>query len=146
MFASLGHLVFRRRRLVLVLATAFLALGAGWGTGVFASMTDSGFETPDSESARALTQIEETVGRGGTDVVVLYRHGGSTVDDPAFRAAVEEHLADLPSAQVAGVTTYWSAGEAPELASRDRASTYAVLQMVGTDDDEVMDSYEAVEP
>jgi len=146
MFASLGHLVFRRRRLVLVLAGAFLALGVGWGTGVFASMTDSGFETPDSESARALTQVEETVGRGGTDVVVLYGHGGSTVDDPAFRAAVEEHLADLPSEQVAGVTTYWSAGEPAELVSHDRVSTYAVLQLVGTDDDEVMDAYEAVEP
>jgi RND superfamily putative drug exporter len=146
MFASLGHLTFRRRRLVLVLAALFLALGAGWGTGVFASMTDSGFETPDSESARALTQIEETVGRGGTDVVVLYRHGGATVDDPAYRAAVEEHLADLPREQVAGVTTYWSAGEAQQLVTRDRTSTYAVLQLVGADEDAVMESYEAVEP
>src|SRR5688500_16696512 len=129
MFASLGHLTYRHRRLVLVLAAAFLALGAGWGTGVFASMTDSGFETPDSESARALTQIEETVGRGTSDVIVLYRDGGATVDDPSFRAAVEEHLADLPAEQVAGVTTYWSAGEEAALVSRDRTSTYAVLQM-----------------
>jgi RND superfamily putative drug exporter len=146
MFASLGHLTFRRRRLVLVLAAAFLALGAGWGTGVFASMTDSGFETPDSESARALTQIEKTVGRGGTDVVVLYRHGGDSVEDPAFRAAVEDHLADLPSEQVAGVTTYWSAGQPPALVSKDRTSTYAVLQLAGDDDDALMDSYAAISP
>ena len=130
MFASLGHLTFRRRRLVLAAAGVFLALGAGWGTGVFSSMTDSGFETPDSESARALTQIEKTVGRGGTDVVVLYRHGGDSVEEPAFRAAVEDHLADLPAEQVAGVTTYWSAGQPPALVSKDRTSTYAVLQLV----------------
>ena len=85
MFTSLGHFTFRRRRLVLAAAGAFLALGAGWGTGVFGSMIDSGFETPDSESARALTQIEETVGRGGADVVVLYRDDGRTVDDPTFK-------------------------------------------------------------
>src|SRR5687768_1908546 len=146
MFASLGHLTFRRRRLFLAAAGVFLALGAGWGTGVFSSMTDSGFETPDSESARALTQVEKTVGRGGTDVVVLYRHGGDSVEDPAFRAAVEEHLADLPSEQVAGVTTYWSAGQPPTLVSKDRTSTYAVLQLVGDGDDALMDSYEAVSP
>jgi uncharacterized membrane protein YdfJ with MMPL/SSD domain len=146
MFASLGHLTFRRRRLVLVLAAAFLALGAGWGTGVFGSMTDSGFETPNSESARALTQIEKTVGRGGTDVVVLYRYGGDTVDDPTFRAAVEDHLANLPAGQVAGVTTYWSAGQAPALVSKDRTSTYAVLQLVGADDDALMHNYEKVAP
>jgi uncharacterized membrane protein YdfJ with MMPL/SSD domain len=146
MFASLGHLTFRRRRLVLVLAVAFLALGAGWGTGVFGSMTDSGFETPNSESARALTQIEKTVGRGGTDVVVLYRHGGDSVDDPAFRAAVDDHLANLPAAQVAGVTTYWSAGQAPALVSKDRTSTYAVLQLAGADDDALMHNYEAIAP
>ena len=146
MFASLGHLTFRHRRLVLVLAAAFLALGAGWGTGVFGSMTDSGFETPGSESARALTQVEQTVGRGGTDVVLLYSHGGDTVDDPAFRTAVEEHLADLPSEQVAGVTTYWSAGQAPGLVSKDRTGTYAVLQLAGDGDDALMDSYEAVSP
>jgi RND superfamily putative drug exporter len=146
MFASLGHVTFHHRRLVLVLAAAFLALGAGWGTGVFGSMTDSGFETPNSESARALTQVEKTVGRGGTDVVVLYRHGGDTVDDPAFRAAVEDHLADLPAGQVAGTTTYWSAGQPPGLVSKDRTSTYAVLQLVGADDDALMHNYEALAP
>jgi trehalose monomycolate/heme transporter len=146
MFASLGHLTFRHRRLVLVVAAAFLALGAGWGTGVFSSMTDSGFETPGSESAQALSRIEKTVGRGGTDVVVLYRHGGDSVEDPTFRAAVEDHLADLPAEQVAGVTTYWSAGQSPALVSKDRTSTYAVLQLVGDGDDALMDSYEAVAP
>ena len=146
MFASLGHLVFRRRRLVLAAAGGFLAVGAGWGTGVFGSMTDSGFETPDSESARARTQVEQTVGRGGTDVVVLYGAAGATVDDPAFRAQVEDHLEGLPAEQVAGVTTYWSAGEAAELVTADRTRTYAVLQLVGSDDDELMESYQALEP
>ena len=146
MFASLGHLTFRHRRLFLAAAGVFLALGAGWGTGVFASMTDSGFETPGSESARALTQVEKTVGRGGSDVVVLYRHGGDTVADPSFRAAVDRHLADLPAEQVAGVTTYWSAGQPPALVSKDRTSTYAVLHLAGGGDDALMDAYEAIAP
>src|SRR4249919_1867550 len=90
MFDRLGHVTYRRRRAVLVLAGLFVALGAQWGTGVFGSMISSGFETPGSEAAKALTRTEATVGRGGADVVVLYRDGGRSVDDPAFRAAVTE--------------------------------------------------------
>ena len=73
MFDRLGHVTFRHRRAVLALAGVFLAVGASWGTGVFGSMISSGFDTPGSESARALARTEASVGRGGADVVVLYR-------------------------------------------------------------------------
>ncbi len=147
MFDRLGHVTFHHRRLVLALAGAFLALGALWGTGVFASMVSSGFETPGSESARALAQTEATVGRGGADVVVMYRDGGRTVDDPAFRSAVEAHLASLPRDLVASTATTWTAGpDAARFVSADRRSTYAVVQLTGTGDDELMDNYDQLEP
>ena len=83
-------------------------------------MIASGFETPGSESAKALTRIEDTVGRGGADVVVLYRDGGRTVDDPAFRAAVRAPDG-LPADLVASSTTYWTAGpDAARFVSQDR--------------------------
>jgi RND superfamily putative drug exporter len=116
---------------------------------VFGSLISSGFEDPHSESAKALTQVENTVGRDAADVVVLYRDGGRTVDDPAFRAAVQEHLAGLPSSLVADTTTYWSAGTGPQagaLVSTDHTRTYAVLHLVGDDDDALMDAYEKLEP
>ncbi len=72
MFDRLGHVTFHHRRLVLALAGAFLAVGALWGTGVFGSMVSSGFETPGSESARAQTQTEATVGRAREE-----RHRGN---------------------------------------------------------------------
>ena len=150
MFARLGHTVYRARRLVLVLAGAFLVLGATWGTGVFGSMTSSGFEDPGSESAAAAARIEDTVGRTGPDVVVLYRFGGAPVTDPAFRAAVERHLAGLPDRLVASTTTAWTAGAptpaASGLVAEDGRSTYAVVRLVGTGDDELMDAYDALEP
>ena len=147
MFDRLGHVTFHHRRLVLALAGAFLALGALWGTGVFGSMVSSGFETPGSESARALAQTEATVGRGGADVVVMYRDGGRTVDDPAFRRAVEAHLASLPRDLVASTTTTWTAGpQALRFVSADRRSTYAVVQLTGSGDDELMDAYDQLEP
>ncbi len=151
MFESLGRLTFRRRRTVLALAALFLAVAGAWGTGVFGSLVSSGFATPGSESARALDRVESTVGRDGADVVVLYDDGGRTVDDPAYRAAVERHLADLPADLVSRTTTYWSSpatgtGRKDALVSRDRTRTYAVLQLVGADEDAVMHSYEVLKP
>jgi trehalose monomycolate/heme transporter len=146
-FARLGHVVFRRRRWVLAGAGAFLAFAATWGTGVFGSMISSGFETPGSESAKALTSVEDTVGRDAADVVVLYRDGGRTVDDARFRDDVRTHLADLPPDLVASTTTWWSTDERSDaLVSRDRTQTYAVLHLVGSDDDALMSAYDALEP
>ena len=147
MFDRLGHVTFRHRRAVLALAGVFLAVGASWGTGVFGSMISSGFDTPGSESARALARTEASVGRGGADVVVLYRDrsagAGLVVDDPAFRDAVEQHLAGLPRDLVASATTYWTAGaEASRLVSTDGRSTYAVVQLRGDDEDARMDAYD----
>jgi uncharacterized membrane protein YdfJ with MMPL/SSD domain len=151
MFDRLGRVTFHHRRGVLALAGAFLAVGALWGTGVFGSMISSGFDTPGSESARALARTEATVGRADADVVVLYRdesgRGGSVVDDPALRDAVERHLAGLPRDLVASSTTYWRAGPAaPRFVSSDGRSTYAVLQLRGADDDALMDAYTDLEP
>jgi RND superfamily putative drug exporter len=147
MFDRLGHVTFHHRRLVLAVAGAFLALGALWGTGVFGSMVSSGFETPGSESARAQALTEASVGRGGADVVVMYRDGGRTVDDPAFRRAVEAHLASLPHDLVTSTTTTWTAGpDAARFVSADRRSTYAVVQLTGSGDDQLMDTYDQLEP
>jgi trehalose monomycolate/heme transporter len=148
MFDRLGHLVYRGRRWVLAAAAAVLVLGATCGTGVFGAMTSSGFDDPGSESAAAKARIEETVGRTGADVVLLYRFGGRPVTDPAFRAAVQEHLAGLPDRLLRSVTTAWSAGPATNsaLVSDDGRATYAVVGLAGTGDDDVMDAYDELEP
>ncbi len=147
MFDRLGHFIFRRRRLVLALAALFLTVGGAWGTGVFGSMVSGGFDDPGSDSAKAVAQVRATVGRDDADVVVLYRDQGRSVDDPAFRAAVESHLASLPPRLVTGVTTTWSAGaDGAGLVSRDRTRTFAVLHLVGSNDDALLASYDNIEP
>jgi RND superfamily putative drug exporter len=147
MFDRLGRVTFHHRRAVLALAGLFVAVAGVWGTGVLGSMVSTGFDTPGSESARALARTEATVGRAGADVIVLYRDGSRTVDDPAFAAAVREHVAGLPTRLVAHSTTYWTAGpDAARLASDDRRTTYAVLQLRGADDDALMSAYQDLEP
>ncbi|MGY1743166.1 MULTISPECIES: MMPL family transporter [unclassified Blastococcus] len=134
MFETLGRVVYRRRRAVVALAVLFLVVAGIWGTGVFGRLTGAGFEDPDSESSRAAALAEQELGRDAADVVVLYSADSATVDDPAYRAAVEESLAALPQDLLARTTTYWDGG-GEALVSDDRRETFAVLTLAGGADD-----------
>jgi trehalose monomycolate/heme transporter len=133
MFASLGRLAARRRWSVLTAGVVFLVVSALWGTTVFSALTSDGFGDPDSESLRATEALEATVGNGRADVLVLYRStDGRTVDDPSYRDDVARHLSALPADAVESEVTWWGA-RAPQLVSEDRRSTYAALQLAGSD-------------
>jgi len=126
--------MYRRRRWVVALALAFVAFAGIWGTGVFGAMTGGGFEDPDSDSSRAVEVAERELGRDSADVVVLYRSDDLIVDDPGYRAAVDDSLRGLPDGLVDRTTTFWSSG-APSLVSTDRQSTFAVLQLTDGEDE-----------
>jgi RND superfamily putative drug exporter len=66
-----------------------------------------------------------------------------TVADPGYRRAVAAALGALPRADVAKMTTYWSTGSAA-LVSRDRHSSYAVLQLTGSGDAARRKAYNAI--
>src|SRR5690348_15686551 len=135
--------MYRRRRLVLALTGVFAVLGLAWGTGVFGSLANGGFDAPNTEAANAVKTIEQNVGRTGTDVIVLYRSPSSTVADPAFRQSVEQHLSALPSADVTGVATYWST-KSPAFVSKDQHSTYAVLTLAGATPEARLDTFHKI--
>jgi trehalose monomycolate/heme transporter len=132
-FEAFGRVMYRRRRWVLGVALAFLAFAGVWGTKVFASLSNGGFDDPRSDSARASAIAAQRLGRDDADVIVLYRSAGRTVDDPAYRQAVTRTLGALPRDTVDRVTTYWDT-HAAQLVSADRKETYAVLRLVGGED------------
>jgi len=143
MFERWGHRVHRFRLHILALGVAFLA-GAGlWGSGVFGALSDGGFEDPDSESARASALADERIGRASVDVVVLYEDPDLTVDDPQFRDAVTQTLSALPSAEVARTVSYYDT-RSPAFVSQDRHATYVGLTLVGSTEEEIDASYQAV--
>ena len=144
MFDRWGRWVHRRRRRVLAAAGAALVFAGVWGTGVFGALSASGgFDTPGSESAEAARIAERDLGRSTADVVVLYE-GPMSVDDPAYREAVERSLNALPGDKVAATSTYWTT-RSPQFVSDDRRSTYAVLQLAGSDEAARHDAFTAVE-
>ncbi|GAB2645962.1 MMPL family transporter [Kribbella swartbergensis] len=143
MFETLGRFTYRRRRLVLALTGVFVALGLAWGTGVFGPLANGGFDAPNTEAAGAVATIEQSVGRTGTDVVVLYRSADQTVADPGFRQSVESHLAALPAQDVTSRQTYWST-RSPAFVSKDQHSTYAVLTLAGADPEARLDTFHKI--
>src|SRR4051812_40169125 len=133
MFEALGRLMYRRRRWVIALALVVVGFGGVWGTGASRHMTNAGFEDPHSDSTRAAQLAERKLGRGASDVIIVYRSDELTVDDPAYAAAVAKSLGDLPQDLIARTTSYWTAG-APSLVSHDRRSTGAALSLTGDED------------
>jgi uncharacterized membrane protein YdfJ with MMPL/SSD domain len=145
MFESWGRIVFRRRRLILLLALLTIAVGAIWGTGVFRALQSSGgFTPPTSESQREATIASRSFGRDAADVVVLYTANDQlTVRSASYRAAVTESLARLPASRVAAVQTYWSTGN-PRFASPDGRVSYAVIELAGSNDTARTANYNAI--
>jgi RND superfamily putative drug exporter len=145
MFEAWGRILYRRRRLTLVVTLVLVAFAAVWGTGVFGQLSSgSDFTPPASQSQREVDQAAQAFGRNDADVVVLYRSATMTVSDPAYRQAVTAALDHLPRADVARVTTYWSGGSS-RLVSADRHATYAALLLTGADDAARHQTYEAIQ-
>ena len=131
MFESWGRIVYRRRRLVLVIALIGVAFAAVWGTGVFGTLQSSGgFTAPNSQSQQSSNVATAAFGQDAGNVVVLYTSPTLSVRSPAFRAAVTQTLAALPHSKVASYRTYWSTGS-PQFISAGGRATYAVLAMQG---------------
>jgi trehalose monomycolate/heme transporter len=144
MFDGWGRLVYRRRRLVLVIALIGVAFAAAWGTGVFGRLQASGgFTPPDSQSQQSSNLATAAFGRDAGDVVVLYSSPTMSVRSPAFRAAVTHTLAGLPASKVESAATYWSTGS-PQFVSASGRETYAVLELAGASDSARQSNYDAI--
>ena len=144
MFEAWGRIVYRRRRLVVVITLVIVAFAGAWGTGVFGSLQSAGgFNTPNSQSQRSSDLAAAAFGRDTGDVVVLYQSATRTVADPAYRAAVTRTLGALPRSQIESVATYWSTGSRQFVSASGR-ETYAVIELAGGSDAARIKSFDAI--
>lgn len=129
MFAWWGRTMSRYRWLVLALIAGFVALAASWGTGVFGSLAEGGFEQPDSESQRAIQRIESEIGRQDVDLIALYSSERLKVSEPAFRDAVRDAADRIRRhGDVTQVVSYYDTGS-PGLVSKDQHATYLTVRL-----------------
>src|SRR5580658_6209857 len=127
-FERWGRTVYRRRRLILVIALLVGGLGALWGTSIFAKVqTAGGFDAPNSQSQHETNLATQAFGRDAGDVVVLYSSKTLTAASPAFRSAVTASLAALPRSEVESYASYWST-RSRQFVSASGHQTYAVIE------------------
>ena len=86
--------------------------------GVFDSLSQGGFDDPDSEASRELALERETFGNRGVDAVAIYSSDDLTADSPEFRAAVEDVVAGIPDGTTSSVVT-WYDTQRPDMVSED---------------------------
>lgn len=139
-----GGFVARRAVLVLVAAILVTVGAAAYGSGVFDSLSQGGFDDKGSESARELDAERETFGNRSIDVVAIYSSDELTADDAEFRGAVEDVVAGLPSGTTAQVVPYWSAPDAG-LVSGDGHAAQVLISLAGESQDEYLTHYDEIE-
>jgi trehalose monomycolate/heme transporter len=142
MFAWWGRAVGKVRWWVIATALALVVLGATWGAGVFGALTGGGYDDPHSEANRTAAAISAELGQHDPDLVVLWSSPSATVDDPAFRSAVDA-LRGRPEVRQ---LTSWFDTRSPAFLSTDRHATYAAVYLRATGADAKMKAYQALQP
>ena len=109
MFDRLAGLVLRKPRAVLVVTLLLVVLAAGaLGAGLTSRLTMGGYESKDTESARAAQVIEDQFQQGPPNLVLLVTDARG-VDQPevaAAGAALTERVSR--EAGVSNVVSYWT--------------------------------------
>jgi RND superfamily putative drug exporter len=145
MFPRLGRFTHRRRRAILVLTGLFVVVaGAIGGGGVFGILKGGGFQDPAAESTRAAEFLDEQLGAGDPNLVLVVTVPGS-VDD-ATTAAAGVALTDRVSrlTDVTNVVSYWSLGSPEALRSTDSRRALVLARIEGADDDAIADRFAEV--
>jgi RND superfamily putative drug exporter len=140
-----GAFVARRALAVLLAGMALAVAAAGYGLGVFDSLSQGGFDDAGSESARELALEQDTFGNKSPDIVAIYSSDDLTADDPAFRRQVEDVVGGIPPAAVSSVLTSYSTGD-PTMVSEDGHAVQVVVSLAGKGQDALLRNYDKVAP
>jgi RND superfamily putative drug exporter len=131
MFARLGHLAVRRRMLVVVASAIIVGIAAGLGSLVFARLSSGGYSDPASDSAKVFTYLHDTLGVKDPGVVLIVDGGKSGINEIGSTALKIESEVKKEKG-VDRTLSYWSAGNPPQLASKDRKAGYIFVYLNST--------------
>ena len=133
MLTTLAHLIFRRRRLVLLGTAAVIVMFGVLAGGTFGVLKGGGFDDPNSDSSQARTLIDSQFG-GQTNLVFLATPTDGNLDTSGVVAAATAAVDRLKAEKgVDNVVSYWTE-HVPSLASRDRRAGLITAHVSGDED------------
>src|SRR5215475_3681558 len=95
MFYRLGMLAVRWRLAILSAWLVLVLAAVPFAPRVPETLAPGGFGTPDMESARAITSLEQGLHTSFTSVLVIFSSPTLTADDPRFQAEAARAVAGL---------------------------------------------------
>lgn len=133
-FERYGKIMYRFRVWFLVFGLICMAAAGYYASGVYGSLSQSGFSVPDSQSARVSQLVSNHFGGNRNSLVLLFSSQHQRVTDAAYRQEVQTVLQRLAGqAAVTDITSYHSTGD-KQFISRDGRQTYALVGLRGSDD------------
>ena len=124
MFEKLGHGVVHRRKSVLaIFIIALVGLGVMAGLAV-PRLSGGGYSNPNSDSAKASKYLVNTFHVKDPAVISEVKSFTSITDPSVVATATELEKSVSAEKGVSKTLSYWSAGGAPTLASKDQKAAY----------------------
>jgi RND superfamily putative drug exporter len=129
MFAALGRLTYRRRRLVALIWLAILAVGMAV-SGLAQKRLSAEFEGSARFESEKVAQTLDAIDARGEEIVAVV--DGRAVDDPGLRNEILAAIADVRGVPgVLAVADHWSTGDPALVATDGRASAVVVVLASG---------------
>ena len=138
MFERLGHLIAKRKKVVLSLFLLATILAGGIGSQVFSRFDSGGYSDPNSDSAKVWDYLDKTFNVKDPAIVLVVDGKDKSVDDPEVVASAQKIESKVRSESSAeNVISYWSAGGAPAFKSKDGTSAFIFVYLKSTDFTEI---------
>ena len=125
MFNALANAIVHRRKRTLVVFLLSIVVAGAVGSMAFAKLDTGGYSDPKSESSRAYKYLTDNFDVKDPIIVLIVDGGSLAASDPAVTKSAMKLEAQLR--HIKGVTStlsYWSAGDAPNLLSKDGKAAY----------------------
>ncbi len=139
-FNALARTVINRRKSTLIIFLLIVFAAGGIGSLAFSKLDSGGYSDPKSESARAANFLTTHFHVKDPGIVLIVDSGASKVSDPVIAASaarLETQIRSVPG--VAQTLSYWSAGGAPTLKSRDNKAAFIFVYTTNTNFGSVSD-------
>ena len=138
MFESLGHVIARHKKFVLSIFLISTILAGAIGSQVFNRLDSGGYSDPGSDSVKVWEYLEDTFKVKDPAVVLVVDGKEKSVDDPAVVAQAQQIESEVrKESSVESVISYWSAGGAPSLKSKDGTAAFIFVYLKSTDFTEI---------
>ena len=140
-----GHVVARHAVVVVLLGIVALVGAGAYGSKVFDSLSQGGFDDASSESAQELAAERDLFGNQSVDVVAIYSDPDARADSRAFERDVRATLAGIPEGTTTRVVSYYDTGD-ESLLSKDGHSTQVLISLAGDGQNALLDSWDELKP